>query len=444
MKSLAYHTDIPVRYEVDVLVAGGGPAGCMAAAAAAREGAKTLLVEGTGALGGMATSGLVPGWCGFTDQERFVSMGLADRMRRALYAGRKDVPLDSVKCLGPIHAERLKRIFDDLVTEHGARVLFHTQLAGVVKGTGGKIATALVANKAGLSAVVAKVFVDCTGDADLAAWAGAEWKKGDDDGDMQPVSHCFTLTNIQPAREGARLPDGWQEKLVRDERYPLIRDIYTGTGTPVAPGTHTFNAGHLWNVDATDPESLSQALIDGRRLVEQIRDALAEIMPDRFGEAYILNTAALLGVRETRRILGDYVLTRADYDARRRFDDEIAFNTFFIDIHPSIRNRERELRGEWSWRKEKDDSRYGPGEMLGIPYRCLTPKGLANVLVAGRAISTDREVNSALRVMPPCMTMGEAAGMAAAHAATDHHGDVHAVDVQRLRERMREEGGYLP
>ena len=165
--------------------------------------------------------------------------------------------------------------------------------------------------------------------------------------------------------------------------------------------------------------------------------------PNRYAKSKLAQTAPLLGVRETRRIVGDYTLTLADHQARRRFADDVALNSFYIDIHPSLEKRELERKGLWSWEKEKKDSRFGPGEFHGVPYRCLTPRGLGNVLVAGRAISCDREALSAVRIMPTCMSMGEAAGVAAAQAASSG-GDVRAVDVARVQERLRAEGGFLP
>lgn len=444
MSRLRVEREYPLEDGWDVVVAGGGPAGSMAAAAAAREGAKTLLIEATSALGGMATMGLVPGWCGFTDGEKFIHRGLAETVRHRLYGGRTAQPLDAPASLGTIDAEQYKRILDDLVTENGATVRFHSQLADVIVADDQTISAVLIADKTGLRAVRAKVYVDCTGDADLAAWAGAEFLKGDETGDMQPVTHCFMLTNVAPHDPANPPAAGWQKKIIDDPKYPLIKDGFFNFGYLRADGTHVLNAGHLWDVDNTDTANLSQALITARKMVKQYHDAFVDYFPERFGGSYLAATAALLGVRETRRIVGDYVLSESDHRARRRFPDEISLNSFFIDIHPSWANRQREFRGEWSWRKEIDDSRYATGEFHGIPYRCLTPKGLKNVIVAGRSVSADRAAHGAIRVMPPCMTMGEAAGVAAAFCAVERVPDFHLVDVGKLRKRLIERGAFLP
>jgi hypothetical protein len=161
-------------------------------------------------------------------------------------------------------------------------------------------------------------------------------------------------------------------------------------------------------------------------------------------DAELIQTASLLGVRETRRIEGEYTLNAGDYWAKHRFKDEISLNSFFIDIHPSWANRLRERKGEWNWEKEKRDSRYGKGEFQGIPYRCLLPQGLKNVIDAGRSVSSDRIVQSAIRVMPPCLTMGQAAGAAAALMLKKGADDFRAVDTDELRAKLKKAGAFLP
>ncbi len=433
---------VPLDDRWDVIVVGGGPAGCTAAAAAARAGAKTLLVEATGALGGMGTSGLVPAWCPFTDGERIIYGGMAERILRQGIAGMPHVPADQYAWT-PIDAELLKRLYDDLVAQHGATVLFNSQLVAVERGPAGRVDALVVANKAGLTAFRAKVYVDATGDADLAAWAGAPFEKGDETGEMQPVTLCFTLANVdmyayQHCGKVKYSPDGVNaiDAIVASGKYPEIPDRHACNNI-VGPGCVGFNAGHIWQVDNTDPFSVSAALPQGRRIAKAFRDACAEFCPAAFANAHLVQTAALMGVRETRRIAGDYRLTLDDFVARRSFPDEICRNSYFVDVH--------HRRNEIGTDKEGADTaiRLGKGESHGIPYRCLTPQGLADVLVAGRSISTDREVQGSTRVMPVCLCMGEAAGLAAAMAAADD-GDVHAVDVAALRDTLRTHGAYLP
>ncbi len=436
--------NLPLDDSWDVIVVGGGPTGCTAAAAAAREGAKTLLIETTSCLGGSGTSALVPAWCPFSDKEKIIYRGLAEKVFNASKKGVAHIGADDLDWV-PIDAEKLKRVYDDLVTEAGAKVLFQTFLAGVDVDAEGNVNALIVSNKKGINALRAKVYVDCSGDADLAAWAGAEFQKGDEFGQMQPGTHCFILTNVDEYayKNGPDL--GWWDAdspihaITASGRYPEIPDKHMCHNI-VGPGTVGFNAGHVWDVDNTDPETVSRALIKGRKLALAYRNALAEFHPAAFGGAFLVATGSVLGVRETRRVHGDYILRAEDYIERRTFADEICRNSYFIDLH--LTKEEAKTNGELEMATRFN--RYDKGESHGIPYRCLTPLGLKNVLVAGRSISCDRAIQGSVRVMPVCLAMGEAAGIAAAHASDMGRPDVHAVDVHRLRSRLREEGGYLP
>ena len=229
--------------------------------------------------------------------------------------------------------------------------------------------------------------------------------------------------------------------IIKSDKYPDIPDAHFENRL-IAPGTVSFNAGHIWDVDNTDPKSITKALIKGRRIAVAFRDALAEFYPRVFGNAYLVVTGSLLGIRESRRIVGDYRLTIDDYLARRSFHDEICRNSYFVDIHTSKTEIQKDRKGALDIGKRFE--RYGKGESHGVPYKCLTPKALKNVIVAGRSISCDRIVQGSIRVTPVCLAMGEAAGMAAAHAVKYTENDIHAVNVKRLRQRLKEEGAYLP
>ena len=180
-------------------------------------------------------------------------------------------------------------------------------------------------------------------------------------------------------------------------------------------------------------------------MARQYRDAFAEFHP-AFADSWLAATGSLLGIRETRRISGDYTLTVEDYLARRNFDDEISRNAYNIDVHRS-REENAELCNK-SIEEIKEANRkltrsLGKGESFGVPYRCLTPKGLRNVLIAGRSISSDRETNGSVRIMACCLNTGEAAGVAAAFTASGT-GDVHSVDTAKVRETLKQNGAYLP
>ncbi len=439
---------LPLDDSWDVIVLGGGPSGCTAAAAAARQGARTLLVEGMGALGGMGTSALVPAWCPFSDRKQLVYRGLAERVLNESKKSTPHVPKDQLDWV-PINPEALKQIYDNLVLEHGATILFHTTLAAVEMRADGEVDALIVANKSGLSALRAKVYVDCTGDADLCDRAGAETIKGDGEGgSLMPATHCFVLANVDDYayRHGESLYGGNPRSplyaMRASGRYPLIPDTHLCSNI-IGPGCVGFNAGHVFDFDNTDPWSISRGLTRGRKLAQAFRDGLAEFAPAAFGNAFLVMTGSMMGVRESRRVIGDYVLTFDDYMDRRSFDDEICRNSYFIDIHQDQKKSAKSYEERIASQK-KNSYRYEPGESHGIPYRCLTPKTLRNVLVAGRCISTERIVQGSVRVMPVCLVMGEAAGLAAALASSAPMPDVHAVDTAHLRTLLRDHGAYLP
>ncbi len=439
--------EIPLNEAYDVIVAGGGPAGCTAAVAAAREGARTLLVEATGCLGGMGTSGLVPCWCPFSDKEKIIYQGLAETVFNRAKEGMSHVKPEDADWV-PIDAEHLKIVYDDLVTGAGADILFNTVLSAVEADEKGEVTAIIVSNKKGLTAYKAKVYVDCTGDADLAVWAGTEYASGDEEsGDLMPVTHCFTLANVDEHEylNGPRLHPHFPEspfyKIIKTGEYPLITDVHI-VDKLLGSGVVGFNAGHQWNVDNTEPESVSRALVTGRKMADEYRRALAQYYPRAFANAYLAATGSLMGIRETRRIAGDYTLTLADYIERRSFEDEICRNCYYIDLHHSL--KEKDSVNERKFDPNYRFKSYEEGESHGIPYGCLTPRGLKNVLVAGRSISCDRTVQGSIRVMPVCLAMGEAAGMAAAHSLKLPEVDVHKIDTGYLRERLRDEGAYLP
>lgn len=424
------NTKIAVDNQWDVIVVGGGPAGCTAAISAAREGAKTLLIEAMGQLGGMGTAGMVPAWCPFSDGEKIIYRGLAEKIFKASKMGvphERSSKLDWVN----INPEHLMKVYDKAVADSGAQVLFFSRVAAVEMAADDTVDAIIVANKSGLVAFKAKVFIDATGDGDLAAWAGASFKRGDDSGQVQSSTLCFSLANVDTYHynTGPSLhtsnPKSPVYQAIASGKYPLI-DKHLCSNL-VGPDVVQFNAGHLVNVDSTDPWATARAMVTGREIAEQYLEALKEFQPKTFGGAFLVKTASLLGVRDSRRIEGDYIFTVKDWEARKTFEDEIGRNCYYIDVH----------------KPGHKETRYKKGESHGIPYRCLTPKGLKNVLTAGRCISTDEEAFGSLRVMPPCLVTGEAAGMAAVHAMKQSKSDVHKIDINLLRKRLKEEGQYF-
>lgn len=437
---------LPLNDEYQVIVVGGGPGGCAAAVAAARGGMRTLLIESTAMLGGMGTLGLVPAWCPFTDHERIIYAGIAQEVFEATKAEMPHIKPSDVDWVA-IDVEVLKRVYDRLVSAAGVDVLFQTVVGGIHM-EGERIDYVIAANKRGLTAYRAPVFIDCTGDADLVAFAGLPFEYGDDIGhEVQPSTHCFTLTNVDEYAyaTGPRMHMSRKDcpiyDIVNDPQFPLVLDGHS-CNSLVGPRTVGFNAGHIWNVDATDPIGLSRATMQGRELAHQLHEGLKKHFPSAFAASFLASTASVLGTRESRRIIGDYRLTLDDYVARRNFPDEVARNAYFIDVHIPLEIREQVNAGEVS--EEAGFDRYGPGESHGVPYGCMLPKGLDNVLVAGRTISCDHDVQGSVRVMPLVLVMGQVVGTAAA-MTVGAGGDVpRALDVQALRAKLREDGAYLP
>lgn len=356
------NTKIAVDDRWDVIVVGGGPGGCAAAISAAREGAKTLLIEAMGQLGGMGTAGMVPAWCPFSDGEKIIYRGLAEKI---FEASRKGVPHERKQKMNwvSINPEYLMTVYDQMVAESGARVLFFSRVAAVEKAADETVDAIIVANKSGLVAFKAKVFIDATGDGDLAAWAGASFKRGDDSGVVQSSSLCFSFANVDSYNYNLTGPSLHTSnknspvyKAIESGKYPLIDKHFNSNF--IGPDVVQFNAGHLANVDSTDPWATTQAMMVGRQIAGQYLEAMKDVQPKTFGSAFLVKTASLLGVRDSRRIEGDYTFTVEDWKERRTFEDEIGRNCYYIDVH----------------KPGHKETRYKKGESHGIPYRCLTPK----------------------------------------------------------------------
>ncbi len=435
-------------HQVDVLVVGGGPAGVAAAIAAARDGADTLLVERFGFLGGMGTAGLVPAFCPFTDRKQTIVRGIGLDILQEMRAGMPHIDARACDWV-PIDPERLKLICDRRVTSAGARVLFLTAFVDVAPGPGQTVQSAIVHNKSGLQRINATVVVDCTGDADVVAAAGSRLEKGDPEtGELQPCTMCFVLAGVDNRRFQAFLhADNNRNLLLKDVIAEAKRagdlDILEEAANVgyQSESTIGLNFSHVFDVDATNAEELSRAQIEGRQVVAHLTDFMRKYCPG-CENAYLVASGVQIGVRETRRIVGDYVLSLDDYLARRSFPDEIARNSYYIDIHISRQEWQRQAGQTIDWAEQIQQ--YAPGESHGIPYRCLVPSQLTNILVAGRCISTDRAVQGSTRVMPVCFATGEAAGCAASMAAGQHAGRTRDVSVQNLRSRLVDCGQYLP
>ena len=401
----------PVAFDVDVCVVGGGPAGIGAAVAASRLGASTLLIERYGFLGGMATAGLVNPFMNYHVKDEPIIAGVfrdwVDGMRR------RRGYLDAGK--------RGRNIFDteaamasafELCRQAGVQMLLHSFLDRALT-EGSRITHVVTAGKTRL-ATQARMFVDCTGDGDLAALAEAPFEIGrETDHATQPMTLCFNMKGV----DWSQLATSEDESEVRDQRRAQMQELYDrakATGRVECPRHNVlffscvqddeihFNTTRVVGRDATDSLDLTAAELEGRRQAEQFVSWLRDEVPG-FASAYLSVTAAQIGIRESRRVEGLYELTEDDVLSCRKFADGITRAHYAIDIHNPT--------GSGTEIKPLP-----PDDWYEIPYRCLVPPSIANLLVGGRCISADHVAHSSLRVMPIAAAVGEAAGTAAAMA----------------------------
>lgn len=447
---------IPVIAEADVVVCGGGPGGFPAAIAAARHGARTLLIERYGFLGGLATAGLVAPILGHTASrsntpivagilreitERMQALGCAPSWEETLQERR--IRFD---------AEALKVVLDEICAEAGVELLLHSYISNVVT-EGEYIRAVIVENKSGRQAVMGKVFIDATGDADIAHRAGAPTTHGRPfDGRGESMGSFFHLAGYEPvSEERARELRQLIEHEMEDGRFRFYNAGFLGRNTfhtdHSAPNMTRF-AGN-----SDDVHDMTRGEIRVRHDVWELVRYLRANVPG-FEHCYVQQTSPQIGPRESRQIVGPYALTGDDIRAGRKFDDAIARGSWWIDIHCPYGNTwpvhlciaECPKAGEcpyWAAEHERMYSRselYPPdGDWYDIPYRSLLSVGIRNLLASGRCISATHEGMAGARVMATCVAIGQAAGTAAA-LAIQQGVSPHEVDVTALQQALRGDG----
>ena len=432
---------VPIYGEYEVAVLGGGPAGIAAAVAAARAGRRTLLIERYGFLGGMGTAAGVTNFCG-------LHANVHGEMRR-LVQGIASELLSRIDRLGGLNAPHLvlgkilaqaydtsayKIAADDLLANHKVDILFHALGAGVVMADDKRVNALMVETKAGRQAVRANIFIDCSGDGDLAAWAGAPYEIGDDQGHLLYPSMMFRLNGVDPQRAG----EAWRT-------IPALMEKAEAAGTHkfprkaaiVRPQRHAVE----WRVNFTqlarkdgaavnglEPDEMTRGEIDGRRQAIEAFEFLRTV--PGFEESYIVDLPPQLGIRETRRVVGGYMLSGEDVLGCASFEDSIGVNGWPIEAH---------VTGDVIFKFPPIPQSRGYNE---LPYRMLVPGGVDNLLIAGRCASMTHEGQSAARVSGACFAMGEAAGTAAALALSGNT-IPRDIAVEKLQQGLRAQGAFI-
>lgn len=449
--SLAFHYWKAEPIETDVVIVGGGPSGISAALEAARNGCSVVVVEQHGFLGGMATAGLVgPFMTSFSaDGKRQVVKGIFEEILQQLIGMNgaihpSGVPAGSPHCgffveghhnVTPFDPESLKFVLFNLLEEAGVRILLHSFFVGSLFDEK-RIHGVVVAGKSGFQPIHAKVVIDCTGDGDVAANSEVPFTKGRSDGKMQPMTMFFRVMGVDSRRvyeyvDAHPEDEGFGSLLElarKNGEFPIETQL-VGVYETHRQGEWRVNTSRIHNLDGTLVGDLTAGEIVGRRQAFTITRFLRKYIPG-FEHAELMDTAPQIGVRETRHIHGDYLLTVEDLIETKPFDDAIGLYAYPVDIHdPS--GRGHILRSVES------------GDAYELPYRIMLPQGIDGLLVSGRCVSATHEAAAAIRVMPCAMALGQAAGAAAA-LACESNVSPREVDIKALQNLLHSKGVVLP
>jgi hypothetical protein len=436
---------IPAETGYDLVVCGGGPAGTAAAICAARLGAKVLLVEAMGCLGGMGTAALVNAFDPMGDGERMLVGGLMREIVETMYERNflqpninPDTWRKNFHHWTPFQVEGYKLVLDELVTAAGVEVRFFTRLIDVDADREGKtVRGVILQNIEGYRYVAAPKFVDATGDAVLTDLCGAHCREAGRD---TPAPMAATLCSLHAGIDWPRM--GGQQQAVEkavadgfftqpDKHLPGMQRVNETVGF--------LNGGHLFRMNALKCKDLTKGVMLGRRLLQEYLAFYRKYVTGCENMQLVVS-GSLIGVRESRRIVGEYELTYDDYIARRQFPDQIAVFNKSVDIH-AYDCTEREYQRYYQ--EYTKTGRLNPGDCFGIPYGILVPKGWKNLWVAGRCNSSDVRVHGSIRVQPAASMMGQAAGTAAVQSIeTGQTAD--QLDTETLVQTLRKAGAFLP
>lgn len=444
--------ELPVRAEVDVLVVGGGPSGLIAAQAAVADGLRVMLIESRSFVGGNMTIGLpVLGFLGQKGNQiiKGLPQKFIDRLKEKNGAS-EHRPCPLHMSLTIVESETVKNVGLEMLLESGVEVLLYVFCVGVIM-EGNHLNGVIIESKSGREVILAKTIIDCSGDADVAFRAGVNCEQGNEQGGVQPPTLMFCLGGVDTEKLRLSIseePRTYLTDFIPNEYFgqnnqfivvglrsliqkaqadglqlPTERTIVI---TGLREGEVWVNMTRVNGVNGTDPVSLTFGEAEGRRQIEDIQKYLIGYVPG-FEHAYFTKMAPFIGIRETRRIVGQYIMTAADVLGCARFDDAIAVASYPLDLHHPQGGG---CTLEWC------------GDCYDIPYRSLIPENIENLIVAGRCISTTHEAMSAIRVMAPCMAMGEAAGRAAKLAVQS--GVLPSqLNVEELRNELILNGAFL-